>query len=609
MENFSEKSIPAVFHNRVKKYGNKACVACKKDGAYVDISWNEMGDMAGKIGQYLISEGVKKDDRVAIFSPNRYEWWVADQAILSIGATDVPIYATNSSDEAEYILDHSEAKLCFAATKSHLDRVLKAAVNLPKLRKIITFDECEAKDERIITFSKALEKGAASGQSKEFGSRLEAVSMDDLATIIYTSGTTGNPKGVMLTHKNFYANVKQLGEAYSKLFQEHNPEEYILLSILPLSHAFERTCGYYFPMDVGAKVAFAEDFSSVVKNMVEVRPHVVITVPRLFEKIHSGVTAGIAKSSPVKKMIANFALNGGKKNVPYVSDKRKPGGFTAWHINMAEKLVFSKLKKALGMDRIIFTSSGGGPLGVNDAEFFVGMGIPITDGYGLTETSPVISTNRLGMLKPGSVGPAMADTDIIISDEGEIQVKGPQVMSGYYKDEKETRNAFTADGYFKTGDIGMFDDRKRLHITGRLKDIIVTSGGKNISPQNIESDLKSSPFVEQVAVIGDRRKYLSALIVPAFDTLKQWALSKNINFTSNEELISSDEVVDLYRSTIDKKMEKYSRAEQIRKFKILDAEWTQETGELTPTLKVKRRVIEEKYIAEIESLYSGADEN
>lgn len=599
MTKYKETSVAAIFQNQVQRYKDKACVAYKKDGVYVDISWNEMNEMIRKVGLYLISLGIKKGDKIAIFSPNRYEWWIADQAILSIGAVNVPIYATNSSEEAHYVLYHSESKACFIATEEHLEKVLIIKRKLPKLKTLILFDQPPKKSKNIIRLNDALEKGNAYKNKAVFDKRLNAIKPKDLATIIYTSGTTGNPKGVMLSHNNFVANLNQINKDYSEFFSDDE----VYLSFLPLSHSFERTVGYYTPVKMGAKVVFAEDFSTLQENLLEVRPTMIVSVPRLYEKIHAGILAKVADAPGIKKALFNWAMRIASKNLPYICADKPRRGLFAKQYNIADKLIFSKLKEALGLDKVKFQMSGGGPLSVSDAEFFLGMGILVLEGFGLTETTPVTNANRPGIIKPGSVGPPISNTIIRLSDEGEVLIKGPQVMMGYYKDKKATSEAFTKDGFFRTGDIGIIDELGRLSITGRIKDIIVTAGGKNISPQNLENSLKASKFIEQVAIIGDRRKYLSALIIPAFEELHKWARNNDLAFTDNRDLISNEKVIELFANEIEEHTQQFSRVEQIRRFRLLDAEWTQETDELTPTLKVKRRIIEKKYAQEIESMY------
>lgn len=600
MAKFEEKSMPAVFQNQVEKFGDRACVAYKKDGVYTDISWNDMNTMVRNIGCFLMSRGIKKAEKVAIFAENRYEWWVTDLGALSVGATDVPIYSTNSPEEAQYILSNSDSKICFVSTEDHLERVLKVKKKLPKLSVIVIFNEMKKKKAGVITMAQALEEGAKYKSQADFDKRLKAIKGEDLATLIYTSGTTGNPKGVMLTHNNFLSNTKQSVDDFKDMV---TPDD-TFASFLPLSHSLERTIGLYLPIYQGSKVAFVENVSTtLMQDFLAIRPTAMVSVPRIYEKVHAGVLSKIADAPPIKKKIFNWAMAQSHKNIPYNCQNKPRTGIFAKKYDLADKLVFSNLKKALGLDRLKIAISGGGPLSVTDAEFFIGMGFKIYEGFGLTETTPVTNVNRPWLIKLGTVGPPLKDTIVKISDEGEILLKGPQVMKGYYKNPQATKEVFTKDGFFRTGDIGVIDQDGYLSITGRIKDIIVTAGGKNISPQNIENALKASRFIEQVAVIGDRRKYLAALIVPSFDELKKWAKKNGIAAGSEEELIKNEQVLAIIGEEIKKYMASFARVEQIRKFKLLVSEWSQAGGELTPSLKVKRRVIEEKYGTEIESMF------
>jgi len=600
MAQFAETSMGAIFQNRVQQYKDKTLVRIKsKQGIWEDISWNRLNDLVRDLGIFLINRGVQPGDKVALFSPNRYEWWVADLAIISVGAVNVPIYATNSAEECRYIIENSESKKCFAGTKEHLDKILKAKEKLPSLGDIVVLDDLENPPSGIVTLREALKEGKAATNKDEFDKRLKPINIEDVATIIYTSGTTGNPKGVMLTHKNFVSNVNQV----AAIDPDFLAGDHIFLSFLPLAHSLERTVGYYCPIFLGHKVAFAESVDKLLENFQEIRPTFLVSVPRIYEKVHAGVTAKVATASPVKKALFNWAMGIARENIPYICQNKPRKGMFSLKYSLADKLIFSKLKVALGLDKLHAAISGGGPLSVSDAEFFLGMGIKVLEGFGLTETTPVTNGNKPTFIKPGTVGPAVKDTIIKIAPDGEVLVKGPQVMKGYYRNEAATKEAFTEDGFFRTGDIGEIDKDGYLKITGRIKDIIVTSGGKNISPQNIENSLITSAFIEQVAVIGDNRKYLSALIVPSFEALETWAKEKNVTFSNRQELLSNPEVHKLFEQEITNHMKDYARVEQIRKFKLLETEWSQVTGELTPTMKVKRKVINQKYSKDIESLY------
>ncbi len=599
MAKFEEICMPAIFQNQAEKYGDKACVAYKSEGKYVDLSWTDMNVMIHDLANYLLSIGIKKEDKIALFSPNRYEWWVASQATLSIGAVSVPIYATNSSQEAMYIINNSDARLCFVGNDDILQRILAVKSKLKKMKNIVSFEPVKEKKSNIISVTEAYKIGRKYKKKDEFDKRLMSIKPGDVSTLIYTSGTTGNPKGVMLTHNNFVSNAKNA----TRDVRDYMGPDDIFLSFLPLSHSLEMTCGYYGPIIFGAKVAFAEDISTLLENFKEVRPTLLISVPRIYEKVHAGILAKVSEGSGLKKKIFGWAIKIAGKNLKYECKNLPRGGLFAFQFKLANALVFSKLKKQIGLDRLRFAMSGGGPLSVSDAEFFIGMGVKVLEGFGLTETTPVTHYNRPSFIKPGTVGLPIPQTEVKIDKTGELMLKGPQIMKGYYKNPKATREVLSKDGWFRTGDLAAIDDDGFLRITGRIKDIIVTAGGKNISPQNIENSLRTSPYIEQVAVIGDRRKYLSALLIPDFAALSKWAKKNNIEFSSNKDLIASDAVEDFYKSEIEKYTKQYARVEQIRRFILLEAEWTQPTGELTPTQKVKRRVIESKYQKEIESMY------
>jgi len=600
MAKFKETSMGAIFQNRVEEHGDNTLVIYKNaEGVWENLSWNQINEKVRNVGYYLLSKGVKPGEKVCLFSPNRYEWWVADLAILSIGAVNVPIYATNSAEECRYIIENSDAIMSFAGTKEHMDKILSVKSKLPNLGEVIIFDDLESPIDGVTTLNDAMKQGSAYANKDEFDERLKPINIDDVATIIYTSGTTGNPKGVMLTHNNFVSNVNQL----NAVDPEFLSGDHTFLSFLPLAHSLERTVGYYAPIFLGHKVAFAEDVSKLVENLQYIRPTFMVSVPRIYEKAHAGILAKVSSAPPVKKALFNWAMGLARQNLPYISNDKPRTGLFGFKYNLADKIIFSKLKVALGMDRLVGAISGGGPLSVSDAEFFLGMGIRILEGFGLTETTPVVTGNKPTKIKAGSVGPAVKDTIIKIGEGGEVLIKGPQVMKGYYKNEEATKEVFTDDGFFRTGDIGELDEDGYLRITGRIKDILVTSGGKNISPQNIENSLLASKYIEQVAIIGDNKKYLSALIVPAFESLESWARENNVSFDGRKDLISNNEIIKLFEQEIESNTKDYARVEQIRKFTLLETEWSQDTGELTPTMKLKRRIINQKYAPQIDSMY------
>jgi len=595
---YSEKSIAGIFHNRAQLYGHEACVRYRENGIFTDISWDEMQKRVINLGLGLIALGVKKGDMVAIFSDNRWEWLVADLAILSIAASDAPIYATNSGPEAAYIINDSESKIVFVSGQDHLERTLSVRKEMAGLEKIITFDPIATDDENILTLDQVMEMGAQSKEKDAFDERLNAIDPEDLATLIYTSGTTGQPKGVMLTHNNFVANIKQCYESHP-IIGHHD----VALSFLPWSHSLGRTVSVYLMYDIGATNYLAESFQTILEDMQASRPTLVVSVPRLFEKIHSGLLSKVEKAPPTKKKLFAWATGVADRAVDFRVQQKPVPFFLNIQYAIAEKLVFSKMREALGMDKIRIFISGGGAIATEIDRFFNGIGINVHNGYGLTETTPVTNANTFGVFSFGSVGPPFPRTEIMIAEDGEILIKGPQVMKGYYNKPEETKAVFTDDGWFMTGDIGFIDTRGCLHITDRKKDLIVTAGGKNISPQNIENTLSADLFIEQAVTIGEGKKYLSAIIVPNFNELATYAMNQGIPFTSNEDIIEQPLILSFYTEKIKELMKDYARVEQIRKFVLLPHEFSIETGELTPTLKLKRKVINEKYSQVIANMY------
>ncbi len=600
MKKFDEVSMAAVFQNRALEHGDKACVAYRSGkGEWVDVSWNQMNEMIHELAYYLISKGIQHGDKVAVFSPNRYEWWVADMAILSIGAVNIPIYATNTAEEARFILNNSESRMCFAGTASHLEKIVKVRNQLPTLMEVVVFDDLDEKVEGAVTIREVFRKGKDHADEALFNRRLAAIEPKDLCTFIYTSGTTGDPKGVMLSHYNIMSNVRQFMDRFPDIVSRHHE----VPSFLPLSHAVERTAVYYCQVISANKVYFVKDINSLLADLQAIHPTFMASVPRVLEKMHEAILLKVAQTPSFKQKLFSWALGLGRKNIPYVCKGKSRTGLFALQYRLADKMIFSKLKAAIGLERIYFIGLGGAPISQNAMDFFLGMDIRCCDAYGLSETSPLVSSNYVGHIRPGTLGKPVINTEIKISDEGEILVKGPQVMVGYYRNEEATREVFTGDGFLKTGDTGEFDAEGNLKITGRIKDLIITSGGKNIAPQNIEGSLLRSMYIKQVAVIGDGKKYLSALIVPAFDVLEPWAKENGIESIGRSELLGHEKIKALYEAQIKEKTREYGQVEQIKKFTLLENEWKQETGELTPTLKLKRRVIVSKYADVINQMY------
>jgi long-chain acyl-CoA synthetase len=599
---YSEKSIAGIFHNRAEKYQFEPFLRYKHQGRYSPISWREMQRMVTNVGLGLISIGVKKTDIVTIFSENCWQWLAADLASLSVGAANAPIYATNSGEEAAYIINDSGSRFLFVSDKDHFDRIMSVRPKLKGLKKIITFDALARGEKDIMTFDELMALGEGAKDKKVFGERLQGIDPEGLATLIYTSGTTGPPKGVMLTHANFVANVMQSFASHPMI--GHQDES---LLFLPWSHSLGRTIGIYLMIHIGAVMNLAESFGNVMQNMQETRPTLVVSVPRLFEKIHTGIVSKAEGQKPLKKKLFDWSVSVAQRAVDFrVQHKELPVTLQLQY-DLAERLIYSKIRQALGMDRIKIFINGGGPLATEIDRFFNGIGVPLHNGYGLTETTPVTNVNTFSVFAFGSVGPALADTHIRIANDGEILVKGPQVMKGYYNKPEDTRASFTEDGWFMTGDIGKVDEKGCLYITDRKKDIIVTAGGKNIAPQNIENTLCTDPYIEQAVIIGEGRKYISALIVPNFSELQSYCKKLGIPFDEKEDLVMKPEIVTFYTDKIGSLMKEYARVEQIRKFTLLPREFSIESGELTPTLKMKRKVIGANFSTEIEAMYQGKD--
>lgn len=599
---YSEKSIAGIFHNRAEKYQYEPFLRYKHQGVFTPISWREMARIVTDIGLGLISLGVKRDDIVTIFSDNCWQWLAADLASQSIGAANAPIYATNSGEEAAYIINDSGSKFLFVAGGDHLKRIQGVRSKIKGLKKIIAFEAPGNTDKDIITLDELIALGEASKDRKAFDERLQSIEPDDLATLIYTSGTTGPPKGVMLTHGNFVANIMQSFASHPII--GHQDEA---LLFLPWSHSLGRTIGIYLMIHIGAVLNIAESFGTVMQNMIELRPSLVVSVPRLFEKIHTGILSKTESAPPMKKKLFDWSVSVALRAVDYLVQRKTMPLTLKLQYDVADRLVLSKLRHALGMDRIRIFINGGGHLATDIDRFFNGFGIALHNGYGLTETTPVTNVNTFDCFAFGSVGPALPETQIRIAEDGEILVKGPQVMKGYFNKPEDTKAVFTSDGWFMTGDIGKVDEKGCLYITDRKKDIIVTAGGKNIAPQNIENTLTTDPFIEQTVIIGEGRKYLSALIVPNFAELMSYAKKQGIPFDEKEDLIKKPEIVTFYTNKLATLMKDYARVEQIRRFTLLPREFSIESGELTPTLKMKRKVIGTNFAGEIDSMYQGKD--
>ena len=597
IENF--KTIPEMFEKVTKKYGNnKAYLKRKEKGVYHDITYREAYDITENLALGLASLGVRRDDKVAIISENRPEWYYSDFAILSLGAIDVPIYPISTADTVEYILNNSESVGIIVSSKFQLNKVLKIKNKCKKLKFIISLNNDDSEGNKdVFTFNEVLSKGKIFKESNPsyFKDKIDLVMEDSLCTIIYTSGTTGEPKGVMLTHKNLLSNV-----IASASVVEVNDKD-VFLSFLPLSHVFERMAGYYLATGCGATIAFAEGIEKISTNLGEIKPTVMAAVPRLFERIYSKIVRKIEKEPEKKQKIFSWAIEIGKE---FAELKRNgesiPIGLSVKR-KLADKLVFQKLRAATG-GNLRFFISGGAALARELGVFFEAVGILVLEGYGLTESSPVITVNRPNDYKFGSVGKPIPGVEVKIAKDGEILAYGPNIMQGYFKKKKETQEVIT-DGWLHTGDIGVFDADGFLIITDRKKSLFKTSGGKYIAPTPIENMFLGSKYIDQFIIIGDKRMFVSALIVPDFEALKEYADANRISYEKPEDLIEMKQINEMIEKDFTKFQKNLANYERIRKFTLLSKPFTIEDGEMTPSLKLKRKVIEERYRDLIEGMY------
>jgi long-chain acyl-CoA synthetase len=562
----------------------------KSGGRWVSVSSDELLARAKRIAAGLHAIGVHRGDRVALLSESRVEWTLTDAGSIFAGTIDVPIYATLTPPQVRYILNDSGACVLFLPNRDKFIELKDVLSECPHVKHIIFFEDSG----EGMTLAQLEEKGRE--LEPDYIDRSVAQTQpDDLATIIYTSGTTGEPKGVMLTHSNLVSNL--IDSSGHHEFGEHD----IALSVLPLSHVFERQAMYMY-LYKGMAVYFAESLQTVGPNLREVSPTVLVGVPRIFEKIYQRIREAAAERGKVSVALLAWSLSVAREYAEFVLAHKPVPALLRFKHSIASKLVFSKWQRAFG-GKMRLLVSGGAALSEDLAYVYVGAGIPIVQGYGLTETSPVITTSSIDEIRPGTVGKAIPNVEIRIAEDGEIEVRGPNVMPGYYNKPEETRAVFTSDGWFKTGDVGALDKDGFLRITDRKKELFKTSGGKYIAPQPIESAIKGSRFVNQVVLIGAERKFPAALIVPVWEQLESYCKLKGISVASRSELCSHPRIIDLIQRQIDALAPNLAKYERIKKVALLENEFTIEGGELTPTLKVKRRVIDEKYRDVIERLY------
>ncbi len=559
-------------------------------GGWKNISSDDLYGRVRALAAQLVEWGVAKGDRVVLLSENRWEWVVTDMATLAIGAADVPLYATNTPEHVIYMLKDSGAKVAVVSTKEQYEKVQGGRGECPDLQHVLVMEAGEY--EGAETFAKVMERAPGMQvRDAAFDEAMKSVQPDDLATLIYTSGTTGEPKGVMLTHGNFACNVQVAAKGF--LYTEGDSS----VSFLPLSHVTARHVDYG-QMAQGVTIAHLPSFNDLPKALQQLHPTIFIGVPRVYEKIRQGVEAKSAHSA-IAKRVLSWALKTGAKQREDVMAGGQPKG-VGWHL--AEVLVFSKIREAFG-GRVRLWISGGAPLGMQTANWYLSVGIRVMEGYGLTETSPVIGVNYPTAYKVGTIGRKLANIEVRFAADGELEVKGPSVFHAYWKKPKETEEAFTADGFFKTGDIGEMDSDGFIKITDRKKELLKTSGGKFIAPQPIENKLKNNTLIEQAAMIGDTHKFACVLLAPNFPALEKWAAGQGVTTKDRKELVKDTKVIAEYQRIVDSVNKELAQYETMKRMTVVADEWTVESGELTPSMKLKRRVVAKKYEAEIDDFY------
>ena len=594
----SPQTLTELFFNAVDRFSSKqAAVRYKAGGTWHDITHQELARRVKQTALGLRELGVQPGDRVAILSPNCPEWAIADFACLTARCADVPVYPTLPAKQGAYVLRDSGAVGIFVSDATQYAKVAATRAECPALKHVI-LSEGAADGPGVMTLQALQQLGAAAeGKYAHYDRDARTVKPDDLATLIYTSGTTGDPKGVMLTHGNFTTNVLSAIQLLPV-----TPED-SALSLLPLSHSFERMAGHYTLFHGGVTINYAESIDLVAANMGEVRPTVMLAVPRLYEKIYARVLENALQGSGLKRKIFFWAKEAGETWAELTLAKRPIPTGLALRRAIADRLVFSKLRARTG-GRIRFFVSGGAPLSADIAKFFFAAGLPILEGYGLTESSPVITVNPVGAPRLGAVGKPIPGVEVRIAEDGEVLARGPNIMKGYYNKPEATREAVDADGWLHTGDIGELDPDGYLRITDRKKDIIVTAGGKNIAPQPIENLIKTNKFILNGVMIGDKQKFPLMLIVPNPDALAGWAKERNLPTEDYATLLEHPDVVAKVEREVMGNLRDLASYETPKKFILLKDDFTIESGELTPTMKVKRRVVEKKYAAAIARAYT-----
>ncbi len=599
MNVMSYQSIPAILKDNARKYSKKTAISYKKKGVYVSLTYADFYERVLMLARGLRKYGVMPGDKIAIFSENRLGWAISDFGIQSVGCITVPIYATNTGKQAAYVINHSEARIVFCSTKGQYEKLYAVKDQIPDVELVVSYEPFLGSRAFPVNTQYQLSEvdtPLSAEDTQQIEEQIDKLTHDDIITIIYTSGTTGVPKGVLLTQRNIMINaeygLKQLGMPQ---------KDETTLSFLPLSHVLERTAGYYVTLMNGNHIAFAENAAAVMENMVEVRPTTMVSVPRLFEKIYAKVHDSVNQMPPIRQKIFHQAIAVGREYVTKKYVTNEPLGLLSLKYKLYDKLVFKKIRARFG-GRLHYFLCGGAPLDKTVNEFMWIIGLPVFNGYGLTETSPGVAISGVGMVRFDSVGKALRETELKLAEDGELLVKGPQVMIGYYKNDEGTMETFE-DGWFKTGDIAKIDEEGFVYIIDRKKELIVTAGGKNIAPQPIENELKLDKYISQAIVFGDRKPYLVAIITPDIGQMIDFARAQNISYIDTEELVVNAQVKELYASRIKELNKSYPPYKTIKYFALVLNDFSIEGGELTPTLKLKRKFILDKYRGVIEDLY------
>ncbi|HEY8432921.1 MAG TPA: long-chain fatty acid--CoA ligase [Sandaracinaceae bacterium] len=593
--------------DQAKKRPDAPAYLVKQNGVWHATSWSEYASQVETAARALIRLGFRTGDRTCILGFNRPEWTIFDLATMAAGGAPAGIYTTCSPDEVAYILNHSEAPVMLLENEEQWAKVKEKQAELPHLERVVTMKGVSIDDPLVTSWEAFMALGAdpsakLEGQSKSLGeeltARIEALAPSQLATLIYTSGTTGPPKAVMLSHENLAWTSRTLAQTTGMVAGGRS------LSYLPLSHIAEQMATIHGPVTVGSAVYYAESIDKIADNLKDCRPTLFFGVPRIWEKFHAAIDAKLAGATGVKAKLVAWARGVATRAHELKNRGEEPSGLLALQYALAKKLVFDKLKQAIGLDAATSLISGAAPISREVIEFFASLDLVVQEIYGQSEGSGPTSFNLVGRTKFGSVGPALPGVEVKIADDGEILVKGPNVFLGYFKDEEATRETLDENGYLHSGDLGRFDEEGFLHITGRKKDIIITAGGKNITPKNIESGIKNNPLVHEAVVIGDRRKYLTAVISPDVEAIEKFMKERGLSGPFH----TCKEVHDAVWATVEEVNKKLARVEQVKKIAILPRPLSIETGELTPTLKVKRNKVAEHFAAEIEAMYADGSE-